>query len=480
MQHPKITLFQSLIPIGVLIPLLSINVLIYGDNTLGGANQFALLTAAAVAAIIGLKLKIPYPSMIDKVGKNLKDTTTAILILLLIGSLAGTWLISGVIPTLIIYGLKFLHPVIFLFACTLICALVSVASGSSWSTIATIGIALLGVGKALGFSEAITAGAIISGAYFGDKMSPLSDTTNLAAAMAKVDLFDHIKYMAITTIPSFTLSSLAFLVIGFVYDTSQTQISIQELTTAIDATFNTSIMLLLVPGIVLILIFKKVAPLPVLFVGSLLGGVFAIVFQPDLVMSLAPQASNYLEASYTTVLNALTSNTEIDTGNSAINNLLSSGGMAGMLNTVWLIICAMVFGGVLEAIGALRRITGLLVSGAKTAGGLVSRTVGACLFVNVTASDQYLAIVVPGKMFEEAYEQKELEPQNLSRTLEDSGTVTSVLVPWNTCGATQSSVLGVATFAYLPFCFFNWISPIMTICFAYLRIRIAKSGNKLN
>lgn len=473
MKENNISLFQAFIPILVLIPLLSVNVIVFGDNTLGGANQFALLIGAAAAVIVGLKHKVPYQKMIDTVAQNISNTTTAILILLMIGSLAGTWLISGIIPTLIVYGLKFLNPVIFLFATTLICALVSVASGSSWSTIATIGIALLGVGSALGFSEAITAGAIISGAYFGDKMSPLSDTTNLAAAMANTDLFKHIKYMAITTIPSFTISTLAYLIIGFVYDTSETQIQIGELVGAIEQSFTITPWLFLVPGIVLFLIVKKVKPLPVLFIGSILGALFAIIFQPNLMQQLAPKGTTYIEGSYVVVINALTASTQIETSNAAISDLLSSGGMAGMLNTVWLILCAMVFGGVLEAIGALHKITGVLVSSAKSVGGLVIRTVSSCLFVNVTASDQYLAIVVPGKMFQKAYADKDLAPENLSRTLEDSGTVTSVLIPWNTCGATQSGVLGVATIAYLPFCFFNWLSPLMTILFAYFNIKIA-------
>jgi len=477
MSKKQISLFQAFIPILVLIPLLAINVYVFGDNSLGGANQFALLTSAAVAVVIGLSLKIPYNEIFEKVASSISSTTSAILILLMIGSLSGTWLISGIIPTLIVYGLNILSPAIFLVATTIICAIVSVASGSSWSTIATIGIALLGVGSALGFSEAMTAGAIISGAYFGDKMSPLSDTTNLAAAMAKTDLFTHIKYMSLTTIPSFGLNILIFLGIGIFYETSTSDIEIGGLITTVESTFNTTPLLFLVPALVVFLIIKKVKPLPVLFIGSVLGGIFAIIFQPQIIEQLTPNAKTYFEASYIALINALTNDVSIETGNPAITDLLSSGGMKGMLNTVWLILCAMTFGGVLEAIGSLKRISAMLLQGIHNNGGLVGRTVVSCLFVNVTASDQYLAIVVPGKMFEEAYTDQNLAPENLSRTLEDSGTVTSVLIPWNTCGAAQSSVLGVATLAYLPFCFFNYISPAMTILFAYMDIKIKKKSN---
>ena len=474
MAKKQISLFQAFLPILVLIPLLFINVRVFGDNALGGANQFALLTAAAVGIVIGLILKIPYIRIFEKISSSISNTTSAILILLLIGSLSGTWLISGIIPTLIVYGLQILSPSIFLVATTIICAVISVASGSSWSTIATVGIALLGVGNALGFSEAVTAGAIISGAYFGDKMSPLSDTTNLAAAMAKTDLFTHIRYMAITTVPSFGLNILIFLGIGLHYENTQSEVQISNLITTIESSFNTTPFLFLVPAVVIFLIIKKVKPLPVLFIGSILGGLFAIVFQPQIIEQLAPDTTSYFEASYIAVVHALTSDTNIETGNAAITDLLSSGGMSGMMGTVWLILCAMTFGGVLEAIGSLEKISKMLLKGITSYGGLVGRTVISCLFVNVTASDQYLAIVVSGKMFEEEYKNRNLAPENLSRTLEDSGTVTSVLIPWNTCGAAQSSVLGVATLVYLPFCFFNYISPIMTVLFAYLNIKIKK------
>ncbi|MBD80822.1 MAG: Na+/H+ antiporter NhaC [Crocinitomicaceae bacterium] len=474
MAKKHISLAQAFLPIAVLIPLLAINVVVFGDNSLGGANQFVLLTAAAVGVVIGIRLNIPYHRIFDKVASSISSTSSAMLILLMIGALSGTWLISGIIPALIVYGLKILNPTIFLAATTLICAVISVASGSSWSTIATIGIALLGVGSALGFSEAITAGAIISGAYFGDKMSPLSDTTNLAAAMANTDLFTHIRYMALTTVPSFGINILIFAVIGLFYDPSQSEIQIGELITAVESSFNITPLLFVVPAVVIFMIIKKVKPLPVLFIGSLLGGIFALVFQPQIIEQLAPKSNSYVEASYITIIDALTTNVSIETGNAAITDLLSSGGMKGMLNTIWLILCAMTLGGVLDAIGSLQKISASLLDGVKSNGGLFMRTVASCLFVNVTASDQYLAIVIPGKMYEEAYRNRKLAPENLSRTLEDSGTVTSVLIPWNTCGATQSTVLGVATLAYLPFCFFNYLSPLMTLFFAYFDIKIRK------
>lgn len=472
MQNSKITLFQAFLPILVLIPLLALNVYFYGDNSLGGANQFALLFSAAIGMVVGIYNKIPYSDILKSIRDNIANTTSAIIILLLIGALSGTWLISGIIPSLIVYGLKILTPTIFLLATTIICAVVSVASGSSWSTIATVGIALLGIGNALGFSDAITAGAVISGAYFGDKMSPLSDTTNLAAAMAKTDLFTHIKYMSYTTIPSFGISTLLYLIIGFYYDTSEGQINVSDLTSAVEQSYYVGPVLFLVPAIVLLLIIKKMRPIPVLFIGTLLGGVFAIIFQPELISKLAPIGVSTGQGYYMVFIDAMTTDINIQTGNSAVNELLSSSGMAGMLNTVFLIICAMSFGGVLESIGSLHKITSVLVRKAHSVGGLILRTVGSCLFVNFTASDQYLAIVLPGKMFSKAYEDINLAPENLSRTLEDSGTVTSVLIPWNTCGATQSSVLGVATVAYLPFCFFNLLSPIMTIIFAYGQFKI--------
>jgi NhaC family Na+:H+ antiporter len=466
--------FGALLPIMFLIALLSFNVYLYGDDSLGGANQLALLLSAAFATIMGLKSGTSWKSILKGVSNSIASTTPAIIILLLIGSLAGTWLISGIVPTMIYYGLQILNPKIFLAAAAIICAIVSLASGSSWSTIATVGIALLGIGNALDISNGLTAGAIISGAYFGDKMSPLSDTTNLAPAMAGTDLFTHIRYMMYTTIPSFVISLLIFLFIGLSMDNTQNSDDITNLLMAIESSFNISPWLFLVPVIVLLLIMKKVPALPALFAGTLLGGIFAFIFQPHLIIELSGIDSNFFQASYVSIINAMGSETSINTSNEMINDLLSSGGMYGMLNTIWLIICAMCFGGVMEASGALKKISQSIIQYAESTGSVIATTACTCLFFNVTASDQYLSIVVPGRMYADTFKDKGLAPENLSRTLEDSGTVTSVLVPWNTCGATQSAVLGVATMTYLPFCFFNIISPLMTILYGYLGFKIKK------
>ena len=468
---------SALIPILFLIALLSVNVYLYGDDALGGANQLALLLAAAFAAVMGIRNGTKWKTVLNGISQSLASTTPAIIILLLIGSLAGTWLISGIVPTMIYYGLQILHPKIFLVAACIICAIVSLASGSSWSTIATVGIALLGIGNALGMSEGLVAGAIISGAYFGDKMSPLSDTTNLAPAMAGTDLFTHIRYMMYTTIPTYIITLIVFLFIGLSFDSSQNTNDINSLLIAIKESFTISPWIFLVPAAVLLLIIKKVPALPSLLVGTLLGGVFAIIFQPHLIVQLSEIDDNFVEASYVCVMNAMGSETNISTSNAMINDLLSSGGMYGMLNTIWLIICAMCFGGAMEATGALKKISQSIIQYAESTGSVIATTASTCIFFNLTASDQYLSIVVPGRMYADTYKDKGLAAENLSRTLEDSGTVTSVLIPWNTCGATQSAVLGVATLSYLPYCFFNLISPLMTVLYGYLGLKIKKLNN---
>ncbi len=473
MEQKNISFFWALFPILVLIGLLGTNVYLYGDDSLGGANQLALLLTASIAAIVGSNNGSNWKSIMEGVSKSIASTTPAIIILLLIGSLAGTWLLSGIVPAMIYYGLQILNPKIFLVATCIICAIVSLASGSSWSTIATIGIALLGIGKALGISEGLIGGAIISGAYFGDKMSPLSDTTNLAPAMAGTDLFTHIRYMMYTTIPSFIITLIIFLFLGFGIQENNTQ-NTQELLTAIKSSFNISPWLFLVPIAVIAMIIKKIPALPVLLVGTLLGGVFAVIFQPHIITQISGIEGNAIQASYVAIINAMAGEISITTSNVMINDLLSTGGMYGMLNTIWLILCAMMFGGVMEATGLLHRISSSIIQYAESTGSVIATTACTCLFFNVTASDQYLSIVVPGRMYADTFKDKGLTPENLSRTLEDSGTVTSVLIPWNTCGATQSAVLGVATFAYLPFCFFNIISPFMTIIYGYLGIKIRK------
>jgi NhaC family Na+:H+ antiporter len=467
------SLFLALLPILVLIVLLTSNVFLFED-TLAGANQISLLLAAALAGIISIRLGLSWNKIREKIVSTIGSAMPSILILLLIGSLAGTWMISGVVPAMIYYGLDIISPKMFLFTAVVVSAIVSVATGSSWSTIPTIGVALLGIGKALGMSEAVVAGAIISGAYFGDKVSPLSDTTNLAPAMAGTDLFTHIRYMFYTTVPSLTITLVIFLVIGFSGDHSGALNNVETVKAAINGTFSTNPLLFLVPAMLLTIIILKVPPLPSLLAGSLLGGIFAIIFQPEIIREVAGITDNYIQASYVSVMQAMFGDVSLTTTDSKVNELLSTSGMRGMLDTVWLILSAMVFGGVMESAGLLRRITQPIVRYAKSTGSLVASTVGTCIFFNTTASDQYISIVVPGRMFRKTYEEKGLKPEVLSRTLEDSGTMTSVLIPWNTCGATQSRVLGVDTFAYAPYAFFNIISPLMTILFAYLNIKIRR------
>ena len=405
--------------------------------------------------------------------------------LLLIGALSGTWLISGVIPTMIYYGLQILNPKIFLFATAIITAIVSLSTGSSWSTIATVGIALLAIGTAIGLPIGLIGGSIISGAYFGDKMSPLSETTNMAAAVSGVDLFDHIKYMMLTTIPSFLITIIIFLIIGFYFDTNISSQQISQATEVIANKFTISLWLFLVPILVIVMIIKKISAIPALLFGTILGAIFAIIFQPSIVIEISGMSSSNISSYYIGIVNSMIGDVNFNSVNTTINDifniaiadrsdLLKSGGMYGMLNTLLLIFSAMIFSGSIEATGLLNRVANPIVEYAKSTGSLIASTATTCIFFNLTTSDQYMSIVVPGRMYSKTYEEKELASENLSRTLEDSGTVTSVLIPWNSCGATQSAVLGVATLAYLPFCFFNLISPLMTIAYGYLGIKIKK------
>ena len=469
----SLSIKTALLPLLVLIGLLAFNVLVYGDDALSGSNQFILLFGAAVAAMVGFANKISYTIMLDKVADNLKSVTGAILILLFVGALAGTWLIGGVIPAMIYYGLQILHPSIFLPACVIICALISLATGSSWTTSATVGIALIGIGKALGVPVGMVAGAVLSGAYFGDKLSPLSDTTNFAPAMAGADLFSHIRYMTHTTVPSIVVTLIVFIILGIGFSAEGSANS-QELLTAMNEVFTINLFLFIVPILVIVMIVKKTPPLVALFAGTLLGALAALIFQQDLLLSLSGESSLSLFGTYQVIIDAITVSTEIETSSPELSDLFQSGGMQGMLGTIWLIICAMVFGGVMDAIGALATISTALLSMAKSTFQLFASTVASCLAINITASDQYLSIVVPGKMFEKAYQDRDLAPENLSRTLEDSGTVTSVLIPWNTCGAYQSGVLGVDVSQYFFYAIFNWLSPFMTLFFAAFHMKIKR------
>lgn len=471
MKTPSLPLKVALIPVVVLVLLLAFNVFIYGDDALNGSNQFILLVGAAVASLIGFQHKVDYEILLKKIAKNLKSVTGAILILLFVGALAGTWLLSGIIPAMIYYGLQIIHPSVFLPACIVICAIISLATGSSWTTSATVGIALIGIGRAMDLPVGIVAGAVISGAYFGDKLSPLSDTTNLAPAMAGGSLFTHIRYMTLTTLPSITITFLVFLVLGLT-QTSNGNVDTFSLLNAITDKFNISLWLFIVPLSVILMIVKKAPPLVALFIGTILGAAFALIFQTTLILELSGVEKLDYTSVYKTIMNAITVDTQIETTNVLLNELFSSGGMQGMLGTIWLIICAMVFGGVMDAIGALKSISNALLKWATSTFQLFASTVASCLTINLTASDQYLSIVIPGKMFAKAYKDRDLAPENLSRTLEDSGTVTSVLIPWNTCGAYQSGVLGVSVGEYFIYAIFNWISPIMTLIYAAFSIKI--------
>ena len=450
----NLSLVQSLIPIVFLIVLLTYNVYVFGDDSLEGSNQFILLIGASIAVFIGFINKINFKLIIKKIGKNLYSVTGAILILLFVGALTGTWLISGIIPAMIYYGLLIINPSIFLPACVILCAVVSLATGSSWSTSATIGVALIGIGKALGLPAGIVAGAAISGAYFGDKLSPLSDTTNLAPAVSGAKLFQHIKYMTYTTVPSILITIIILLIIGFSQDLNGNTETI-SLLSSIEEKFNVSPLVFIAPAIVIYMIIRKAPPLIALFAGTLLGGLFSLMFQSKIIIELSGVNQLTFYSAYQTIINAVTIETQIVTSNELLNDLFYSGGMKGMMNTIWLIICAMVFGGAMDAIGALKTISERFLAWANSTFKLFASTLASCLTVNLTASDQYLSIVIPGKMFAKAYKKRKLAPENLSRTLEDSGTVTSVLIPWNTCGAYQSGVLGVSVADYFIYSIFN-------------------------
>ncbi|WP_339700907.1 Na+/H+ antiporter NhaC [uncultured Roseivirga sp.] len=468
------TLFQAFIPIIFLVVALFINVRIFGDSALDGSNQIILILSAGVATLVALRLGYKWDTIQNGIVKSISSAMASIIILLLIGCLAGTWLLSGIVPAMIYYGLQILNPTIFLFAACIICSIVSMATGSSWTTAATVGIALIGIGQALGINEGMVAGAILSGAYFGDKMSPLSDTTNLAPAMAGTDLFTHIRYMTLTTVPSIVIALILFLILGFTSSGSGEITETGEILTAISSKFNINGWLFLVPLAVIGMILKKMPAIPAILIGALLGAVFALIFQPDVIVSVAGWEGANWEVTFVGVMKSLYGDIRVVTGHAMVDELLTSGGMAGMLKTVWLIISAMIFGGVMEGTGLLKRIAAAVISKVNSTGSLVAATAGTTIFFNGTASDQYLAIVVPGRMYADIYKRKGLAPENLSRTLEDSGTVTSVLIPWNTCGAYHSGVLGVATGAYLPYAFFNLISPLMTVAFAYLNIKIKR------
>uniref|UniRef100_UPI004049FCBF Na+/H+ antiporter NhaC family protein n=1 Tax=Flavobacterium sp. TaxID=239 RepID=UPI004049FCBF len=466
-KNKELNITEALIPVLFLMIFLAYNIF-YADGVLLGdySNQIILLISGGVALLVGVLNKVTILKMFQEILMNFKSVLIPIVILLLVGALSGTWLVSGIIPAMVYYGLQILNPSIFLPASMLIASVISLATGSSWTTSATVGIALIGIGSALGIPAGMIAGAVISGAYFGDKLSPLSDTTNLAPAMAGTDLYTHIRYMTFTTVPTYVFSLIIFTILSFTIDATGTT-DVPNILESIKSSFVITPLLFIVPFLVIVMILLKTKPLIALSTGIILAAGFAIYFQPDLLTSLT-------ESKFNSILNSILYETTIETDNEALAKLYNSKGMIGMLWTILLILSAMVFGGIMDAIGALSKITAVLLSYAKSVFGLFLSTAASCIGLNIVASDQYLAIVIPGKMFKNAFEEKGLAPENLSRTLEDSGTVTSVLIPWNTCGAYQSQVLGVGVGEYFIYAIFNWLSPITTLIFAAFNIKIRK------
>ncbi len=468
------SLLDAMIPIILLIVLLASSVWLYGGDSSYGPNQIALLFAMFVAAIIGLKNGFSWKEIEKGIVKGISLSLGAILILLAVGSLIGSWMLSGTVPTLIYYGLELLNPSLFYAATCLICAIVAMSIGSSWTTAATVGVALMGVANGMGLSEAMAAGAVVSGAYFGDKISPLSETTNLAPAVAGTDLFEHIQYMLWTTIPSILLALVLFVVIGFNTAESESAERIAQMQALLSEEFSLGIHMLIPLVVLLALAIKKVPAFPSVSIGALLGGVWAAIFQPDVVASMATEGREGLVASVTVIWTALYDGVTFNTSSEILNDLLSRGGMANMLNTIWLIMCAMTFGAVLEKVGLLKRVVSAVLTGVRSAGDMITRTILTSFATNVITADQYMAIVMPGRMYKEEFEKRGLNQLNLSRSLEDGGTLTSPLIPWNTCGAYMHKVLGVSPFDYVFYAFFNVINPILAIIYAFLGIKILR------
>ena len=466
------SLLDALIPILSLIFMLGMSVYYFGDNSSYGPNQIVLMICTAIVIIIGVKNGHGWSTIEKAIVKGISMAMVAILILLLVGGLIGTWILAGIVPTMIYYGLNILSPDYFYVASCLICAVIAISIGSSWTVAGTIGISLIAMAGALGLSLEITAGAIISGAYFGDKMSPLSDTTNLAPAVTGTNLFDHIQHMVWTTVPSLIIASILFLIIGLQSDTAVELSNLDATLGLLQNEFNLSIWLLIPLFLVFFMAVKKVPAIATIFIGGLLGGVFAIIFQSDKILAGASADLTTTSHILTTVWSALFDGYQSNSGNEVIDDLLSRGGMSSMLNTIWLIITALSFGAVLELTGLLQRIVSSILSMVRSTGSLIASTVMTCIGCNILTADQYMAIVLPGRMYKVEFEKRGLDPRNLSRTLEDSATMTSALIPWNTCGAFMASTLGVATLAYLPFAFFNYLNPIISVIYGYTGFKL--------
>lgn len=463
----------SAIPLLVLIALLVFVIAVFGSDSLNGGSQVALLLAMAVCVTISMTVyRMSWKLFERQIMKTIGDVSITLVILLTVGMLSGSWMVSGIVPTLIYYGVQIISPQFFLFTSCIICALVSVLSGSSWTTIATIGVAFIGIGHALGISEAWTAGAIISGAYFGDKMSPLSDTTILASSAAGVDLFRHIRYMVYTTVPSFTIALVIYFIVGLGIASGEA-LHVGQYTEGLANTYHISLWTLLVPVLTGVLIARRAPSLITLFLSSVMAGITALILQPHILTEIAGGGDG-LVALFKGLAITYYGATNVETGDAALNELVSTGGMAGMLNTIWLIISAMCFGAVMVASGMIQSITRVIISYVKSLFGLVANTVFTGLFFNLSTGDQFISIVLTADMYRETYKRMGYQKRLLSRTTEDAVTVTSVLVPWNTCGMTQSTVLGVATLTYLPYCFFNLLSPLVACFVAALGWKIKK------
>ncbi|MCR4374616.1 MAG: Na+/H+ antiporter NhaC [Acidobacteria bacterium] len=475
----KPSLALSLFPVGVLIVLLAGSVALFGDGNSGGPNQLALVMAAAVAAAVGMRLGYSWRDLEAGIVHGISLSLSAVLILLIVGALIGSWILAGIVPTMIYYGLQLLTPAVFFPSACILCGLVSLATGSSWTTAGTVGVALIGIAVAQNLNVGMAAGAVISGAYFGDKMSPLSDTTNLAPAMAGTDLFTHIRHMAWTTTPSLVIALILYTVIGMTTTAPQDTAAVNAIRTSLASNFSIGLHLLLPVVLVLFMVVRKVPATPALMIGALTGCVFAAIFQPAAVTRLAdspelPAWAALIKGNW----QALASGFSLSSGNAVLDELLSRGGMGSMLNTVWLIVSAMTFGAIMETTGMLTRIAESILSAVRGTGSLIAATLATSIGMNIVASDQYMAIVLPGRMFRAEFARRGLAPQNLSRCLEDAGTMTSALVPWNTCGAFMAQTLGVATLAYAPYAFLNLLNPVISAIYGFTGFTITKTASK--
>jgi NhaC family Na+:H+ antiporter len=463
--------------ISLLVVLLFATIRTFGSDALEGGSQVILLAATAICAAVSMLFyRVKWQAIEQAIVSNITGVSTSLIILLLIGALSGSWMISGIVPTLIYYGIQVIHPDFYLVSTCAICCVVSVMTGSSWTTIATIGIALLGVGQAQGFSDGWIAGAIISGAYFGDKISPLSDTTVLASSVTETPLFTHIRYMMRTTVPSIVVTLIIFTVAGLMHNgIGSTEISLY--TDALKETFHISPWLLVVPVLTGVMIARRVPSLATLFLSALMAGVAALIAQPHLLQEIAGGIAG-AGGQFKGLLITFYGETQVTTGDATLNDLVSTGGMSGMLNTIWLILCAMCFGGAMAASGMLESLITLFIGAMKRTAGMVASTVVSGIFFNLTTSDQYISIILTGNLFRKFYREQGYENRLLSRTIEDGVTVTSPLIPWNTCGMTQAAILGISTFTYFPYCFFNWISPLMSILVAAIGYQIVRTRTK--